>query len=195
MEFSSFEEYVDFVSQDPPSDEVKKNEDGSLYIPISNTQNKLDEVYCALWDWDFKESFIGKKQATGKGVINVRIKICGELICISKSGSAGIRLSGDMRMDYPLLEAMTFLSAARKLGRWFGRDLNRDRDDAPLPVVDISNEKYDADEEFNYLLSELGKIEYREDAQKHLDSTSFKYSLEAKRIVDRKPYYPKNSNQ
>ena len=56
---------------------------------------------------------------------------------IKRSGDAGIILTGNLRTDSPRLEAMILLSCAKKFGRIFGRDLNRTKDDAPLPVAKI----------------------------------------------------------
>ena len=86
-----------------------------------------------------RESF-GRKWAKGSGIIEVIHPITNQVI--KRNGDAAIVLTGNLRTDSPRLEAMVLLSCAKKLGKTFGRDLNRAKEDAPLATVRI--EKKDA---------------------------------------------------
>jgi hypothetical protein len=79
---------------------------------------------------------------------------------VRRNGDAGIILTGNLRTDSPRLEAMILLSCAKKFGKIFGRDLNRTKDDAPLPVIKI--EKRDPTNEekrMEILIDECDDIE------------------------------------
>lgn len=140
FDFKMAQQFVDDLNSDPHPDNIKKNDDGSLYIPISVIQNQLDDVFMGQWNFEVTSTTFGRKWARGSGVMEVLNPITARVI--RRSGDAGIILTGNLRTDSPRLEAMILLSCAKKFGRTFGRDLNRTKDDAPLPVIRI--EKRDA---------------------------------------------------
>lgn len=175
------EEFYKIITADPV--DVKMAEDGSYrFVPISAIENSLDEIFSAHWSWDFQREFWGRGYATGKGVLSVRHPVSGDWI--SRSGTAAVALSGNIAMDYPKLESATILSAAKKIGKAFGRDLNRDRDDAELPVIPV--EKDDIDDEFTKVTEALLEIENREEAAEYLASSGFKHHAVLKTIVEKK---------
>lgn len=128
-------QFVDDLNKDPDPSHIRKNDDGSLYIPISTVQMLLDEVFLGKWNFEVTREVFGRKWARGSGVMEIINPVSGEKI--RRSGDAGIILTGNLRTDSPRLEAMILLSCAKKFGRIFGRDLNRVKDDAPLPVAKI----------------------------------------------------------
>ena len=142
------QQWVKDLNAEPNPIHIKKNDDGSLYIPISVTQVLLDDIFLGQWDFEMTRDTYGRKWARGSGVMTCTNPINGEKI--KRSGDAGILLTGNVRTDSPRLEAMVLLSAARKFGKVFGRDLNRSKDDAPLPIVKI--EKTDKSTEQERLL-------------------------------------------
>jgi len=73
---------------------------------------------------------------------------------IKRSGDAAVILSGNLRTDSPRLEAMILLSCAKKFGRVFGRDLNRNKEDGPLPVVKIERNDPSSEEKRMQILIE-----------------------------------------
>jgi hypothetical protein len=123
------------LNKEPLPEHIKKNDDGSLYIPISITQSLLDDIFLGRWNFEITSSTYGRKWARGSGYMDCVNPITGEKI--RRSGDAGILLTGNVRTDSPRLEAMVLLSCARKFGKVLGRDLNRFKDDAPLPVVKV----------------------------------------------------------
>lgn len=140
FDFKMATQFVADLNSDPNPDHIKKNDDGSLYIPISAVQTLLDDIFMGQWSFEVTSTTFGRKWARGSGVMEVLNPITNTTI--KRSGDAGIILTGNLRTDSPRLEAMILLSCAKKFGRVFGRDLNRTKDDAPLPVIRI--EKRDA---------------------------------------------------
>jgi len=135
MDKEKLTQWVKDINASPLPENVKKNDDGSLYIPISITQTLLDDIFLGQWDFQMTESTYGRKWARGSGYMDCTHPLTGQKI--RRGGDAGILLTGNVRTDSPRLEAMVLLSCARKFGKVFGRDLNRNSDDAPLPIVKV----------------------------------------------------------
>jgi hypothetical protein len=133
-------EFNRIFHSEPNATEIRKNEDGTLYLPISVVQNMLDSIFECHWSFNVTRESFGRKWARGSGIMEAVHPITGQVI--KRGGDAAIILTGNLRTDSPRLEAMILLSCAKKFGKCFGRDLNRTKDDAPLPVVKI--EKRDA---------------------------------------------------
>lgn len=131
---SELHQFVRDINSDPDPNHIQKNDDGSLYLPISYVQQHLDNVFLGLWSFTVTERVFGRKWARGSGIIEV-VYPTGQRV--TRNGDAAIILTGNMRTDSPRLEAMILLSCAKKFGRVFGRDLNRTKEDAPLPVVKV----------------------------------------------------------
>lgn len=145
-------QFIRDLNAEPNPDHIRKNEDGSLYLPISHTQNLLDEVFIGQWSFEVSQVAYGRKWARGSGLMKVINPITGAET--TRNGDAAILLTGNMRTDSPRLEAMILLSCAKKFGRVFGRDLNRDKDDAPLPVVRIEKSDLSSEEKRMKILIE-----------------------------------------
>jgi hypothetical protein len=137
-------QFIKDLNLDPDKNLVRKNEDGSLYLPISHVQTLLDEIFLGIWSFEVTSTVFGRKWARGSGVMEVTHPTTGDKI--RRSGDAAIILTGNLRTDSPRLEAMILLSCAKKFGRIFGRDLNRTRDDAPLAVVRVEKVDMNAEE-------------------------------------------------
>lgn len=154
-------QWVSDLNANPNPDFVKKNEDGSLYLPISYTQKLLDEVFLGQWSFEMTQTQYGRKWARGSGIMTVVNPITQHTV--KRGGDAGILLTGNLRTDSPRLEAMVLLSCAKKFGRVFGRDLNRDKDDAPLPVVRL--EKVERNSELERLSLLIDQCHTKEELQ------------------------------
>ena len=137
-------QFIRDLNSEPNPDHIRKNEDGSLYLPISHTQNLLDEIFIGQWDFEVTQSVYGRKWARGSGIMEVTNPVTGAKT--KRNGDAAILLTGNLRTDSPRLEAMILLSCAKKFGRVFGRDLNRTKDDAPLPIVKIEKSDISSEE-------------------------------------------------
>ena len=156
-------QWVKDMNADPNPEHIRKNDDGSLYIPISITQTLLDDIFLGQWDFQMTASTYGKRWARGNGYIECTHPITGQRI--RRGGDAGIALTGNVRTDSPRLEAMVLLSCAKKFGRVLGRDLNRAKDDAPLPVVRV--QKTDAETEKERLSMLIQQAETIEEAKSY----------------------------
>ena len=144
--------FVEDLNADPNQDCIKKNEDGSLYLPISHIQTLLDNVFLGHLSFEVTREVYGRKWARGSGVMEVLHPITN--LKIKRSGDAAVILSGNLRTDSPRLEAMILLSCAKKFGRVFGRDLNRNKEDGPLPVVKIERNDPSSEEKRMQILIE-----------------------------------------
>jgi hypothetical protein len=158
FDFKMAQQFVDDLNSEPSAEHIKKNDDGSLYLPISVVQTQLDDIFMGQWNFQVTETFFGRKWARGSGYIEAFNPIT--QMVVRRNGDAGIILTGNLRTDSPRLEAMILLSCAKKFGKIFGRDLNRTKDDAPLPVIKI--EKRDPTNEekrMEILIDECDDIE------------------------------------
>lgn len=177
------EQFSEILDADPLPEEIKQNDDGSLYLPISIVQNKMDKIFGHSWSWSFERETMGKTGATGVGTVHYTHPVTGQYI--HRTGTAAINFEGQMRLDFPRLDAQTFLNASKKIGRCFGRDLNRNIEDAPAPKVMVESNP-EIDREFEDTKYRLLDIQDKSEAEKYLQSTSFKYHTELKQIVSSK---------
>ena len=151
-------QFITDLNADPNPEHIRKNDDGSLYVPISIVQNLLDEIFLGQWSFKMTSSTFGRKWARGSGIMEVIHPISGQKI--SRGGDAGIILVNNLRTDSPRLEAMVLLSCAKKYGRVFGRDLNRNKDDEPLPIVTIEKREFTSEEKrLEILIEECDDID------------------------------------
>ena len=132
------------INAEPKADEIKVNKfaNNSKYIPIGILENKLDEMFNGLWQTEnFKSQVIGNEIV---GSIDLLVYHPVLNFWLKRTGTAGVmirfkkdtdftdirnKIINTLVMDYPHLEALCINSAVRKLGKVFGRDLNRDFED------------------------------------------------------------------
>ena|ERR1700743_1306706 len=170
------EEYLALINQEPT--EVKAADDGDYdFQPISHIKNELDVVFGGDWSFDLDRETVGKGEAIAKGTLTYRHPVIGSYVW--RSGTAAIVLEKGLRMDYPKLEAAVLLNAAKKIGKRFGRDLNKDREDAPV-VVETQTE---IDPELEAVTEQLNAATYREEAEDILRKSGFKFHQQLKEIV------------
>lgn len=177
------EEFLKIINADPV--DVKTSEDESYkFVPISAIENALDEIFSAHWSWDFQREFWGRGYATGKGILSVKNPVSGEWV--SRSGTAAIPLTKNIAMDYPKLESQTIINAAKKIGKAFGRDLNRDKDDEALPVIDVEGgDEISAAQD--KVMARLLEIDNKDDALVYLEDSGFRLHKVLKAIAESKP--------
>lgn len=122
---------------------LKEHADGSKYIPISVIQSQLDEIFNGNWSWNMeREMYFAKNVGGGmggKGILTYQHPETKDWLI--RSGTAAIGMSGDFRLDFPRLEAMCLLNAAKKIGIAFGRNLNRDKEDVEPGVIDLAYDR------------------------------------------------------
>lgn len=177
------EEFLIIINADP--DGVKDSQDGSYkFIPISAIEAKLDEIFYGEWSWDFQRELFGKGYAIGKGLLSYRHPVSGEWL--HKSGTAGVVLSKEVTMDYPRLEAQALLNSVKKIGPVFGRNLNRDKDDAEVGVIFVDKEE-NLDEELAIQIAKVSEFSFKEEAEAYIQGTNWKYNAVIKKIISKKP--------
>ena len=49
------------MNQDPDATAIRKNDDGSLYLPISHIQTLLDNVFLGQWSFEVTNTLFGRK--------------------------------------------------------------------------------------------------------------------------------------
>lgn len=141
------DEMVKFIEQtlgrEPDERHVTKDErEGFLYLPISHVESLLDSIFDGLWKTsDFRYQVVGN-EIIGSITLSVFHPVAGEWIdrtgaasvpIQQKSGSAvtdfDAKIKNALVKDFPHLLSDCIKNAAKKLGRAFGRDLNRLLDD------------------------------------------------------------------
>lgn len=186
METKSFKE---LISRAPLEGEIRKNEDGSLYIAIGTIENKLDEMF-DYWDWKFTNVIENKNTISGIGELDCSVN---DVYSIVRTGTATIQGTLNKEHTLPLLEAMCILNAAKKLGKWFGRDLNREIDDKPLPTIRKGGDITDTEDDesianfFNETKRKIQASDSREEAMRLLEESGFKLNNELKLLAQSKP--------
>jgi hypothetical protein len=194
MIIETLEDYQKAISADPLPEDIKTNPDGSKYIPISVIQNKLDQIF-PVWSWDLTREFFGRSGITCKGILSLYHPLLPN--AFYRSGTVAVVRTQEMRMDYPKAESMCMLNAAKKIGRWFGRDLNRDKDDAPVNnIALVVEEEKKVNDEVEQALAnakaELDALPTYEAALEYFEKSGFKYNHELKKILKSKK--PKTTN-
>lgn len=144
-----FQQFLMVLNSEPPKDEIKINENVKgkpRYLPISFVQMKLDEIFFGLWKTDKFNFLTIANEMVGWIELTVFHPVLNEWI--TRTGSAGVlirqkegadltdvsqKIKNGLTMDFPHLEAMCLLSAAKKFGKIFGRDLNRKFEDEYNP--------------------------------------------------------------
>ena len=136
QKFETKEAYEAAINSEPLEEMVKSNADGSKYIPISIIQKQL-YAFFGHTHWEMLRENVHKSGISGVGVLRFKPPFLDEWVSVT--GTAAISYKGGIRLDFPALEGHAILNAAKKIGVWFGRDLNRNIEDAPYqeePVID-----------------------------------------------------------
>lgn len=132
--------YAKMINSEPRPEEVKINAaaGNTKYIPISDLEMKLDEMFFGLWQTDnFRWERMGNEivgsidlkvfhptanmwiQRTGSAATMIRLKKGSEALDLAN------KLHNSLEMDFPHLKADCLRNACASLGKSFGRDLNR----------------------------------------------------------------------
>lgn len=151
------EKFAQKLNEQPDNTEVKINKQAknSKYLPISFIETKLDEIFAGLWQtenftWQVIANEIVAKielvtfhpvagwiRRTGSAAVMIQYasqqdasgnKIPVNITDISK------KITNTLVKDFPHLEAECIKSAAKKFGKMFGRDLNREFEDTYSPI-------------------------------------------------------------
>lgn len=120
------------------------------YIPVGILENMLDEVFGAFgWETnDFQYTQIAN-EVTGQVTLRVLIdghwinRIGAASVQVRCKRGTGEKIANALEMDMPHLLSDCFTNACKKLGKYFGRDLNREhaREYNALQVENLDNRK------------------------------------------------------
>lgn len=140
------------LNQHPPQGQILQHpQNKKEYLPISYIQNTLDEIFPGTW-WDenFKSQVIGN-EIVGSIELVVKHPITWQEIRHTGAAAALIRQTSGAQItdinakiknalegDYPHLASDCLKNAAKKLGKVFGRDLNRKYEDNYSPGAALS---------------------------------------------------------
>ena len=144
------EEYIKLISREPSLDMISeaKNKDGKVeyrYIKKSILQRELLNIFEGHTKWDMERDNVAKGGLWGKGVLHYKNPVSGEWLFVS--GTASLPHDKKMRLNYPNLESHCMINACKKIGVWFGQNLNIDEEDAILddevPETNIEHERWE----------------------------------------------------
>lgn len=127
------------------------------YLPISFVEMQLDEMFAGHWQtYEFRYQQI-VNEVVGSIILEVIHPVTG--IVIKRTGTASVQIMQDantkvadfiqykkpnaLEMGFPKLEAECIKSAARKLGKYFGRDLNRKFEDEYEKIIEADEMNLD----------------------------------------------------
>lgn len=157
----AIEKFTQKLNEQPDKREVKVNKmaGNSNYLPISFIETKLDEVFAGLWSFEMQREQVIANEIIGVGVLEVYNPVA--QTWIRRSGTAAVmiqqvskerggtgrisniddKIKNTLVKDFPHLETECLKSAAKKLGKMFGRDLNREFEDtySPIYTEEINN--------------------------------------------------------
>lgn len=141
---SALDRFTARLNEMPPQGEVKANPaaGNSWYLPVSFVQMKLDEIFLGLWSWEVKGVQVVANEILVHGELRVFHPIAKTWITRAGTGATMImqvkdapvmditsKIKNTLGKDFPHAEAEALKSAAKKLGKAFGRDLNRKDED------------------------------------------------------------------
>lgn len=144
VSITHLEAFNKMLNEPPQPNEIEVNKfaGNSKYVPISHVQMLLDELFLGLWKTtDFKYSVIAN-EIVGSITLHyfhplAKIWLTREgaaAVMIQQSAGAditniGAKIKNTLGKDHPHLMASCTMSAARTIGKAFGRDLNRKLED------------------------------------------------------------------
>jgi len=145
--------YTKHLNKSPDKTKIMKLDVGGgrqiLYLPISHIEMLLDQYFFGLWEtFNFKWQLIANEV-----VASIQLKVYHPKlhIWLTRTGTGSVpiqqtsgskiadilheKIKNTLVKDFPHLEAECIKSAAHKLGKVFGRDLNRKEEDFYTPII------------------------------------------------------------
>ncbi len=137
----------EWLNQEPLPEEIRRNIDGSSYLPIENVKPKLDYLSSSWSTKNFTHFF--HKTPDNRMIVSGSVELVIEyyeffdskfpakIITRTLSGAATF----DVQDYYPNTHygqtclSLCIVAAAKELGKFFGRDLNKERLTVPSQVT------------------------------------------------------------
>ena len=144
------QEYIALISREPTPDMIseKRDKDGNLlykYIKKSILQRELLNLYQGCSKWEMLRESVIKGGMWGTGILHVKLPFNGEWVYYT--GTASLPHEKKLRLGFPSLEAHCMINACKKIGPYFGQNLNIDEEDAILddevPETNIEHERWE----------------------------------------------------
>lgn len=138
---------------------INKMANNSKYLPISFIQMKLDEIFVGLWRTENFTTQVVANEIIGQIELSVFHPVA--KVWITRIGAASVMIQqkkgaeitdinakhkNTLVKDYPHLLAECMKSAAKTLGKLFGRDLNRQFNDEYTSFIDKAKELNESEE-------------------------------------------------
>lgn len=136
---------------DPKKVKINKNANNSKYLPISMVEAKLDQLFFGLWETKNFKWTREVNEMVGSLELSVYHPVIKEWI--TKNGVGAVPIQQEAKTpiadilakkyknalvkDFPHMEAECIKNAAKKFGKVFGRDLNRDYEDVYTPLINM----------------------------------------------------------
>ena len=134
----SLDNFASYLNCEPSRTALEKDPKGFDYIPVSFIQIDLDEAFLGLWSWEVRNVQVVANEILVYGDLKFFHPIAQTWLTRSGVGAAMIRqvkgaaitdiganIKDAISMDLPHAETDAFKIAAKKIGKRFGRDLNR----------------------------------------------------------------------
>jgi hypothetical protein len=146
----SAQDFTSRINQAVPKDALVQTPDKKAWgIAISHVEMQLDEVYFGHWSFKMEKVEQIYNEVYGYGTLTVIHPVSG--MEIHRSGMAAIQMTQDanssladfsttkkknaLDLTIPKLKAECLKNAAKSLGKYFGRDLNRAVEDTFTPEI------------------------------------------------------------
>lgn len=191
----TIDQYLEIINREPLPEMVKaamsKDKKTVLYhyIPKHILEQNLRNLYGGKHSWDMERDTVSNRGAWGKGVLTIIHPVDGTIV--RYSGTASVAMDRRMQLTYPALEAKCMINAARKIGPWFGQNLNLAEDNVEIdPEPGQMGEPMDDDQAIEVALATVkAKIKRmnQKEAAAFVEQSDFKYNKELKEIVDHLP--------
>lgn len=177
----NLESFTKALNRAPQNTKVNKFANNTQYIPISNIQTLLDQMFFGLWQTKNFTFQVIANELVGKIELWVYHPIVKDWIVRTGVAAAQIRqnkgakltdidskIKNSLEMDAPHLYADCVKSAAKTLGAAFGRDLNRNFVDNYKAMVSthLKNNVYSVEE----TAEKVAKIETLKELNSFFDS-------------------------
>ncbi len=186
---------------DPKKVQVNKNANNSKYLPISSVEAKLDQLFFGLWETKNFKWTREVNEMVGSLELSVYHPVIKEWI--TKNGVGAVPIQQEAKTpiadilakkyknalvkDFPHMEAECIKNAAKKFGKVFGRDLNRDFEDVYTPLINMEpppdmNED-DAKSEISKLKTDEEYVKYYQEMKKLMKVDWFARAMRDQKLI------------
>ncbi len=165
---SEIEQFQELLNKKPDKKSIRVNKfaGDSMYIPIGNIENRLDEIYSGIWSYRIDKVEMIGNSIICQIVLRVLHPIAKVWICRGGVGAVPVQLNkGEKELNFLTCKSDAFKkgvgtaksqalrNAAQSLGEVFGRNLNREDVEEFIPISEQIGQYADLTEEVLELLS------------------------------------------